>query len=153
MTIDLYVELRRVAESLERAGVSYALAGGVAVSVYTTPRATQDIDLVVTVKDIHRATDEIAALGFRRAGPPMQVAAGRLEIHRLVKFDGSDLLPIDLLVPVDTALVGVLEGRAQVEIEGHRVFVVSVAGLRTLKRLRGSAQDLADLEALGLESE
>lgn len=151
MTIDLYVELRRIAESLDRAGMSYALAGGVAVSLYAEPRATQDIDLVVAARDIQRAVDEIAALGFRRAGPPMQVAAGRLEIHRLVKFDGPDLLPVDLLVPVDPALARVLEERGSVEIGGHRVFVVSVAGLRRLKRLRGSAQDHADLEALGPE--
>jgi len=30
--------------------------------------------------------------------------------------------------------------------------IMSLAGLRILKRLRGSAQDVADLEALGPES-
>ena len=44
---DLYVELRRIAEALDAAGVAYALAGGLAVSIYTTPRATEDIDLLI----------------------------------------------------------------------------------------------------------
>jgi hypothetical protein len=39
---DLARELRDVAAALDRAGVAYALAGGLAVSIYAAPRATQD---------------------------------------------------------------------------------------------------------------
>src|SRR3989304_2418128 len=90
-------------------------------------------------------------LGFRRAGEPMRVASGRLEIQRLIKIDGSDLLPLDLLLPNDPALVALLEDRQAGAGEGHRLWLLSRAGLRALKRLRGSAQDRADLEALGPE--
>ena len=34
--LDLYVELRRIAEAPDAGGVAYALAGGFAVSIYTS---------------------------------------------------------------------------------------------------------------------
>jgi hypothetical protein len=82
----------------------------------------------------------------------MGVASGRLQIQRLVKIEGTDLLPLDLLMAADPSLVPVLANRTAVEVEGHPVWVVDLDGLRTLKRLRGSAQDRADLEALGPEA-
>jgi hypothetical protein len=130
----------------------YALAGGLAVSIYATPRATQDIDLLLAVSDLDRATAALQDLGFRVAGRPMRVAAGRMEIQRLIKIDGPDLLPVDLLLPLDPELVAVLTARRDIAWEGTRLWIVTVPGLRALKRLRGSAQDRADLEALGPDS-
>jgi hypothetical protein len=79
----------------------------------------------------------------------MRVAGGRLEIQRLVKVAGNDLLPLDLLVPVDVTLRHVIDDRTSVSWEGRPIWVVGLASLRELKRLRGSAQDRADLESLG----
>ena len=39
---DLYVELRRIAEALDAAGVAYALAGGLAVSISLAPLSARD---------------------------------------------------------------------------------------------------------------
>ena len=47
--LDLYAELRRIVAALDAAGVPYALAGGLAVSIYTTPRATEAIDLLMRI--------------------------------------------------------------------------------------------------------
>ena len=147
--MDLYAELLRVVEALDRAGVGYALVGGLAVSIYAAPRATEDIDLMLTAEDLDRATRALEPLGFRRAGSPMRVAAGRLQIQRLIKIEGRDLLPLDLLVATDEALAASVGGRQQLAVEGRPVWIIGVEGLRRLKRLRGSAQDRADLEALG----
>ena len=149
--LDLYAELRRIVLCLDSAAVPYALAGGLAVSIYTTPRATEDVDLLLPREHLDRACAGLESLGFRRAGEPMRVAAGQLEIQRLIKIAGVDLLPVDLLVPNALALEGLVEDRQAVDWEGQRLWLVSPSGLRTLKRLRGSAQDRADLEALGPE--
>ncbi|MBI1958452.1 MAG: hypothetical protein HYY95_27810 [Candidatus Rokubacteria bacterium] len=149
--LDLYTELRRIVQHLDSAEIPYALAGGLAVSIYTAPRATEDVDLLLAREHLERAVAGLEPLGFRRAGEPMRVASGRLEIQRLIKIDGSDLLPLDLLLPNDPALVALLEDRQAVAWEGHRLWLLGRAGLRALKRLRGSAQDRADLEALGPE--
>ena len=152
MVLDLYAELRQVVAALDSAGIVYALAGGLAVAIYATPRATQDIDLLVAREHLDSAIARLERLGYKRAGVPMQVAGGRLTIQRLIKIEGSDLLPVDLLVPNDSDLGQVLTDRRGIEWEGLAISVVSATGLRRLKRLRGSAQDLADLEALGPES-
>jgi hypothetical protein len=150
---DLYAELRRIVETLDASGITYALVGGLAVSIYTVPRATEDIDLLLAPEDLERTIDAMRALGFQRAGQPMQVAGGCLEIQRLIKIDGTDLLPLDLVVPSDPALVDVLRDRSAVAWEGRQIWIVGLRSLRALKRLRDSAQDRADLEALGPDSE
>jgi hypothetical protein len=150
--LDLYVELRRIVEALDSAGVTYALAGGLAVSIYSAPRATEDIDLVLARPELARALDALKPLGFAGAGRPMPVAAGRLEIQRVIKMAGSDVLPVDLLLPIDPGLGRALEDRTPLDWEGRRIWVVSLASLREMKRLRNSPQDRADLEALGPET-
>jgi hypothetical protein len=152
VTLDLHAELRGIVATLDAAGIVYALVGGLAVSIYAAPRATEDVDLLLGREQLLSAVDRLAALGFRRAGTPMSVAGGRLEIQRLIKIDGSDLVPVDLLIPNDPELAAVLADREGVTWEGGRLSIVSLAGLRTLKRLRGSPQDLADLDALGPEA-
>ena len=79
----------------------------------------------------------------------MQVAGGRLAIQRLTKIADTDLLPLDLLLPVDPALTALLDDCTSVDLEGHPIWVIGLPAPRTLKRLRGSALDRADLEALG----
>ena len=152
MTLDLHAEMRGIVMALDAAGIAYALVGGLAVSIYAAPRATEDVDLLLGREQLLPAVESLTSLGFRRAGVPMSVAGGRLEIQRLIKIDGSDLVPVDLLIPNDPALAAILAGREGVLWEGGRLSIVSLAGLRMLKRLRGSAQDLADLEALGPEA-
>lgn len=138
--------------ALNAGRVRYALAGGVAVSIYASPRATEDVDFLVAGDDLDTTVSLLSDLGFRVAGAPMDVAGGRLRIHRLLKFDGAALLPVDLLIPQDPALGRLVDERSVVDWEGEQVAIVTVDGLRTLKRLRGSAQDRADLEALGPET-
>jgi len=152
VTLDLHAELRGIVAALDAAGIAYALVGGLAVSIYAAPRATEDVDLLLAREHLLPVVERLASMGFRRAGPPMSVAGGQLEIQRLIKIDGSDLVPVDLLIPNDPALVALLADREGVMWEGGRLSIVSLAGLRALKRLRGSAQDLADLEALGPEA-
>lgn len=147
--MDLYGELRSIVEALDRAGVAYLLVGGLAVSIYTVPRATEDIDIMLARDDLRQAVDALSSLGFRTAGRPMSVAGGRLEIQRLTKIQGTDLLPLDFLVPVDPQIAALLSDRATVDVGGRQTSIVGLRGLRTLKRLRGSALDRADLEALG----
>jgi hypothetical protein len=152
VALDLHDELRGIVKALNAAEIPYALVGGLAVSIYAQPRATEDVDLLLAREDLARTIERLEKLGFRLAGTLMSVAARRLEIQRLIKIDGTDLVPVDLLVPNDAALAALLTDRKTIAWEDERLSIVSLSGLRTLKRLRGSAQDLADLEALGPES-
>ena len=147
--LDLYGELWRIVDALDRAGVAYAIAGGLAVSIYSTPRATEDIDLLIPQDALGRAIAALELLGFRAAPRAMRVAEGRIEIQRLTKIDGADLLPLDLLVVTDPTLASVTADRTERTLEGRPISIIGLRALRALTRLRGSALDRADLEALG----
>jgi len=146
--LDLYTELCTLAAALNAANIPYGLAGGLAVSLYTTPRATEDIDVLVAAADVDRVVQAAAPLGFRKTGRRIRVANGRIEIRRLVKIDGADLLPLDLMVIVDPGLREAVQGRTEKVIEDQRLSVVSVDALVILRRLRNSNRDLGDLDAL-----
>ena len=75
-----------------------------------------------------------------------------MEIQQLIKIEGPDVLPLDLLLPRDAELTSILAARIQVTWEGTGLWIVTLPGSRSLKRLRDSAQDRADLEALGPDS-
>ncbi len=151
MALDLYGELRRIIQALNEAKIPYALIGGLAVSLYARPRATQDIDLLIPETAWEDIRPIMAALGYTVLAFPMTVAAGRIRIHRAIRLEGPALLSVDFLVPQCPDLLWLLDNRARTSTAGTDLWVIGLRGLRALKRLRGSPQDLADLDALGPE--
>jgi hypothetical protein len=127
--LDLHAELRGIVTALDTAGIPYALVGELAVSIYAVPRATEDVNLLLDREQLLQAVERLASLGFRPAGKPMSVAGGRLDIQRLIKIDGSDLVPVDLLIPNDPALIALLAGREVTVWEGGPLSIVSLPGL------------------------
>src|SRR5438132_2713254 len=71
VALDLYDELRGIVKALNAAEIPYALVGGLAVSIYAQPRATEDVDLLLAREDLLRTIERLEELGFRRAGTPM----------------------------------------------------------------------------------
>jgi hypothetical protein len=151
MTLDLYAELRKILEALNKAHVPYAVVGGIAVSLYAQPRATQDIDLLIPGSSWNEVRPLMVQLGYTLLAFPMTVGRGKIRIHRVTKLEGAALLSVDFLVPQDPELLWLLQDRVRTTTEGIELWLVSLRGLRALKRFRSSAQDLADLEALGPE--
>jgi hypothetical protein len=63
----LDAELRKIVDAFDHARVGYAIAGGVAVSIYTLPRATEDLDVFIARPSRERAR---AVLGNPRVSCP-----------------------------------------------------------------------------------
>jgi len=147
--LDLFKEFRALVRRLEDVELDYALCGGLALSVYSTPRATVDIDVMVLPEDMDRLKSLAAELGFDFEAAPMVFADGKVDIRRFSKIEqkSGDVLMLDILV-VTPALKDVWASRTQIEWEGGSLRVVSRDGLIDLKRLRGSAVDLEDIAHL-----
>jgi hypothetical protein len=147
--LDLIEELRGLVDALDRAGVEFAVCGGLAVAIHVRPRATLDVDLLVPREALAGAREVAGTRGYAIEAGPMIVSGGAVEIHRLSKPDPDtgDLLSLDLLI-VTPALRSAWETRERVTWEYGSVPVVSRAGLVAMKRLRGSGQDLDDIRAL-----
>ncbi len=148
--IDLYAELKALLRALDVAGIPYALCGGLALMVYQRPRATVDIDLILPAEATGECIQTLKPLGFRAHPRPMRLEASGVEIQRFYKLDegGPDVLMLDCLLTSHPLVAEAWQGRVRVPFEAGTAWVVSLADLIALKRLRGSPLDLLDIEAL-----
>ena len=148
---NLFEEFRAIAGALDGARVSYAICGGIAMSIHAHPRATIDIDLLAPPDAVAKIVDALAPHGFvRRERMPTRLAEGAVVMHRLAKIVAGDpdVLVLDVIEVRPGATEDAWQTRTSAEWEGHSVTVVSRAGLIGLKRLRGSPQDIADITLL-----
>lgn len=148
--LDLYDELKKVITALDEQGIPYAVCGGLAVSIHVEPRATEDLDLLVLVQDLDRCQSAVEPLGFKKYESPMALAQGVVTLQRLLKLEpaGEDHVTLDLLLVGSPVLESVWRTRQNFEWESRKIWIVSREGLIELKRLRGSSQDLVDIEKL-----
>lgn len=157
MMMGLAELLQMVAGQLVSLGYRFALVGGLAVSAWTDPRFTRDIDLAVDVPDDTSAEALIGALSatWRPLSVVEHSSLGRLAMVRL----GSTTRGADHAAPVVDLLFAssgiedeVVAGATTVEVlPGAMVPLASVGHLIALKvlsvteRRRLDEQDLINL--------
>lgn len=144
----VHTELQALAAKLHTERIPYALCGALALAVHGYPRATLDIDLLALAGSGERIRECARALGFTLEAAPMEFAGGAVRIKRLSKVlpTSEDVLMLDVL-----SVASEIENEIVVEVldwEGQPLRTVDRASLARLKMLRGSAQDMADLEKL-----
>jgi len=148
---NLFEEFRAVVGALAGARVSYAVCGGIAMSIHAHPRATIDIALLAPPEALEKILAAVVPLGFvRRDREPARLAEGEVVMHRLTKIvpGDPDVLVLDVIEVRPGATARAWQTRTSAEWEGHPVPVVSREGLVALKQLRGSPQDIADITML-----
>lgn len=148
---DIDAELEAIAAAFESQGIDYAICGGVAVAIHGHPRATVDIDLIVTTAAVDAARTVLRALGYSLEAAPMRFASG-IEIRRVSRVESGELFTVDLVLATPV-LADVWTGKQVVTWRGRPLRIVSRDGLIQMKRLAGRTQDKADLEALGVGDE
>ncbi len=145
---DIHTELQALTAKLYAEGIPYALCGALALAVHGYPRATLDIDLLAFTGSGERILECGRALGFTLEAAPMQFAGGSIRIKRLSKAvaGNEDVLMLDVL-----SVSPEIEKEITTETldwEGTALRTVDRESLIRLKMLRGSAQDIADVEKL-----
>ncbi len=152
--MDIAEEFSELVQTLNAAGVPYAICGGFAVIIHGFPRATQDLDVLVREEDLPEIKALAQSLGFDvdsgsftfKPGEP-----GETRFHRLIKVIGHEFLALDLLA-VTPLREEVFASRMQTEWEGIEISLVGREGLRRLKLDSGRPKDLEDLRKLGLDA-
>lgn len=148
--------LRSAVAALAGADTSFALIGGLAVSVRTEPRFTRDADLAVAVANDAEAEDVVRqcqATGFGVHAVIEQTATGRLATVRLTPTADRDGAVIDLLFASSGVEPEIVAAAERIEILPSLEIPVARAGhLIALKLLARDdvdrPQDIADLRAL-----
>ena len=151
-TMSILVEelLQLVAEFNDRE-IEFALCGGLAVAAHGFTRATQDIDFLIREESLERAYEAAAKVGFDIRGLDMSFKERTVEIRRVSKIVGEDVISLDLLL-VTQHVEDVWEEREWKEVEGEVIPIVSRNGLIKMKRQAGRSQDLTDIERLENEA-
>ena len=147
--LDITDELKTLVNELNRHEIEYALCGGLAMGVHGCMRATIDIDLLILSESLDDVIDIAKSQGYSLRGREMSFAGGAIEIRRISKIDAAsgDLIPLDLIL-VSPEIRHVWDNRQEGNWEGGKLSVVTREGLISLKKLRGSYQDLADIKQL-----
>ena len=150
--MNLLSELNEIIKRLNDEKVDYALCGGLAVAIYGFVRATEDIDLLILMKDLHKIKEILMSSGYTIEASPMTFQAGKVKIERITKIDQKkeDSISIDLLM-VTPEIENVWSSKQIFTWNDISLSIVSKQGLIDLKKLRNSKQDQADIENLQQE--
>jgi predicted nucleotidyltransferase len=153
----LFEALARILSRLDGHGAGAALLGGLAVSVWTEPRFTRDIDLAVAVRtdvDAERLVRNLSEAGYRVLATVEQKAAARLATARLLPpGESAEGLVVDLLFASSGIEPEIVSATTEIDIgAGVPVPVARIGHLIALKLLaydEGTRpQDALDLRAL-----
>lgn len=152
MAFDLVAEFDSLVEAFGRAGIEFAVCGGIAVAIYGHPRFTSDIDFLVRPEDLDAARVTARSVGFDVPARKtvFGLAAGKPhEMQRVSKLDDAtgEMLSLDLLL-VAPVLEPVWAARREMMLRGRKLWIVSREGLLLMKRLAARPKDLQDIAAL-----
>jgi hypothetical protein len=148
MPISLFDEFFRIVAVLNDKQVPYAICGGMAVSLYTEPRATKDIDILLCTKDLEPLRAAITTVGYRQWAPPWTFRSSGLTLNRFLRFDGPEYLVVDVLTGPQSEYEKMVANAIVEQTPQGPVRLVAREDLITLKRARNSLLDQADIAAL-----
>lgn len=120
----------------------FALIGGLAVSTWSTPRATRDIDLLVLV-DTDKLQHVTAALCDAGLNAELRRGGFNDPVPYLIRADA-----VDMIVATKTFEVEAIKQSVDVPIAGKTIPIVSPEYLIILKLNAGGPQDLLDVQEL-----
>jgi predicted nucleotidyltransferase len=145
--MDLFPDFRDLLAAFDESGVRFVLVGGYAVIFHGRPRATKDLDLLVSIDPENRSRlgDALAAFGA-----PQNVVAGARAIKAdEIVFFGTSPLRVDLLGSASGVdFDSVYEHAARTTLDGVEVRIISLDDLIANKRASGRPTDLEDCREL-----
>jgi hypothetical protein len=145
--MDLHPDFRDLLAEFVRSGVRFVLLGGYAVGHHAKPRATKDLDLLVSGEgdNLERVATALETFG---APPNVVLAARRLQSTEVV-YLGAEPVRIDILRTADGIdTEAVIGRRVEARLGDLVVPVIALGDLITNKRAAGRPQDLADVAML-----
>jgi hypothetical protein len=145
--VDLHPDFRDLLAEFARSRVRFAVIGGYAVGHHAKPRATKDLDLLVSALDEN--LERVAEALERFGAPPSVVEAARRLQPTEVIWLGAPPVRVDVLRSIDGVDGEEAISRSELlKLGDLELRVMCLADLVANKRAAGRAQDLADVEVL-----
>jgi len=145
--MDLHPDFRDLLAEFVRARVSFVVLGGYAVGHHAKPRATKDLDVLVSGAgdNLERVGRALEAFG----APPNVVLAARNLQPTEVVYLGVEPVRIDILRTADGIdTEAVIPRHVEAKLGDLVVPVIALDDLIANKRAAGRPQDLADVALL-----
>jgi len=145
--MDLHPDFKDLLVEFDRFGVSYALLGGYAVGYHSRPRATKDLDLLISGlgDNLERVASALMAFG---APEHVVEIVRRLTVSEIAHF-GVPPVRVDLLRSADGIDAEGAIMRAQRATLGDLTIpVLAIDDLTANQRAVNRPQDIADLAVL-----
>lgn len=138
--------LDEIAETLDHAGIPFALIGAVALAVHGVVRSTFDFDVLTTTPAV---LDESLWVALR-SDKTMDVRVGDEDdpLAAAVRFSAPGERDVDLMVGRSGWMDGVLARRISVPLVGRDLAIAGASDLVLLKLYTGGTQDRWDIEQL-----
>ncbi len=142
--------LRKIVSFLNENGYEYALAGGLAFSALVEPRATVDIDILISI-DESMMEDFIRKIKKKYSNiivheSPMEF--NRIKVWRTTVINGNKEIIIDFLLVGSEFQKSVIRRSSEITFIDIKLKVISLEDLIILKILSARTQDKADLERI-----
>jgi predicted nucleotidyltransferase len=145
--MELHPDFRDLLAEFVRSGVRFVVVGGYAVGHHAKPRATKDLDLLVSGSNDNLARVADALERFGATGSVVQAARemGPTDIVYL----GAEPVRVDILRSADGIDTEQTISRAdKLALDELTIPVIALEDLIANKRASGRARDLADVELL-----
>lgn len=155
------MDFDRIFTELNKMGVKYLVAGGVAVNLHGFVRATADLDimLLMTRENVEKYIGLIKTMGFKPRVPvALDDFADDKKRHEWIKeknmlvfsvYNPSNMMEgLDVMIEEDLKFDEAYGRRKVVTSHGVEIPVISIQDLIKLKEDAGRARDLMDISAL-----
>ena len=141
----LLQSLREVCSFLDKAAIEYMLVGGMAVSIWAEPRATVDIDFLVSVRlaDFDNLKQHLAESGRFVFIHEKPMIFGRVSFLRATLKSNADI-SVDFVFSDDFFKGKALKRREVARLTDFSLNITTPEDLIILKLLSGREQDRLD---------
>jgi hypothetical protein len=138
-------DFKEFIQCLNSNNVKYLLVGGWAVGIYGHPRATKDIDFLISLSDdnLEKLQNALKAFG----APPVDLGCFR-EKGYVIRI-GSSPIQIDIINEADGINIDECYPEKKIfQVDDVDIYVISREALIKNKRASGRSMDIADVERL-----
>ena len=146
----LYQQLIYVTSILETNKIPYMVVGGIAVSIWSAPRATVDLDFLVgvnkeTLPSFVKSLSEAGLTVF----DPLPMEFEKIVLQRMfLKGKEEKLLMLDFILSDEEYKSQSLSRAIQLKLEGREIKIASPEDLILLKLISAREQDKSDTESI-----
>lgn len=138
--------VKDIAKSLDKGKITYAVSGAIANMVWGVPRATHDVDILVSTTALKppKLIETFFALGCEG---DLKDAIHQARKDYLIRLSYGKSW-VEIFLPAISYHHNVLKRRILVDIEGTPVWFITAEDLVILKLLFHRTRDIADVKAL-----